>query len=49
METHQLDNDYTVFGEITEGLTVIDKIATVEKGASDRPVKDVKMTIKLVE
>jgi peptidylprolyl isomerase/peptidyl-prolyl cis-trans isomerase B (cyclophilin B) len=46
---HFLDNDYTVFGEITEGLTVIDKIAAVEKGQSDRPVKDVKMTIKLVE
>jgi len=47
--THFLDNEYTVFGEITEGLTVIDKIAAVEKGASDRPVKDVKMTIKILE
>ena len=46
---HFLDNDYTVFGEITDGLTVIDKIAAVEKGPSDRPVKDVKMTIKIVE
>jgi cyclophilin family peptidyl-prolyl cis-trans isomerase len=47
--THFLDNDYTVFGEITEGLGVIDKIAAVEKNASDRPLKDVKMTIKIVE
>ena len=47
--THFLDNDYTVFGEITEGLTVIDKIAAVEKNQADRPVKDVKMTIKIVE
>ncbi len=47
--THFLDNDYTVFGEITDGLTIIDKIAKVEKGPSDRPVKDVKMTIKIVE
>ncbi len=46
---HFLDNDYTVFGQITDGLTVIDKIAAVEKGPSDRPVKDVKMTIKIVE
>jgi cyclophilin family peptidyl-prolyl cis-trans isomerase len=46
---HFLDNDYTVFGEITDGLTVIDKIATVEKNQSDRPNKDVKMTIKIVE
>ena len=47
--THSLDNDYTVFGEITEGLNVISKIATVQKDGSDRPVKDVKMTIKIVE
>ena len=46
---HFLDNEYTVFGEITDGLTVIDKIATVEKDKADRPVKDVKMTIKIVE
>ena len=44
-----LDNAYTVYGEITEGLDVIDKIAAVEKGPGDRPVKDVKMTIKLIE
>ncbi|MCK9218880.1 MAG: peptidylprolyl isomerase [Bacteroidales bacterium] len=44
-----LDGQYTVFGEITEGLDVIDKIAAVEKDRNDRPVKDVKMTIKIVE
>ncbi|MFZ4520847.1 MAG: peptidylprolyl isomerase [Bacteroidales bacterium] len=47
--THQLDNDYTVFGEITEGFDVITKIASVQKDAGDRPVKDVKMTIKMVK
>lgn len=44
-----LDTQYTVFGEITQGLDVIDKIAAVEKDRSDRPVKDVKMTVKIVE
>ncbi len=44
-----LDGQYTVFGELTEGLDVIDKIALVEKDRSDRPVKDVKMTIKIVD
>jgi cyclophilin family peptidyl-prolyl cis-trans isomerase len=47
--THFLDNDYTVFGEITSGFDVITKIASVEKDKSDRPVKDIKMTIKIVE
>ncbi|MDD4849020.1 MAG: peptidylprolyl isomerase, partial [Bacteroidales bacterium] len=44
-----LDGQYTVFGEIVQGLEVIDKIAAVEKDRSDRPLKDVKMTIKLVD
>jgi len=46
---HFLDNNYTVYGEITEGLDVITKIASVQKDGSDRPVKDIKMTIKIVE
>jgi cyclophilin family peptidyl-prolyl cis-trans isomerase len=47
--THFLDNEYTVFGEITSGFDVITKIASVPKDKSDRPTKDVKMTIKMVE
>ena len=47
--THFLDNEYTVFGEITEGLDVISKIATVQKDKSDRPIKDIPMTVKIVE
>ncbi|MEI7723644.1 MAG: peptidylprolyl isomerase [Bacteroidota bacterium] len=46
---HFLDNDYTIFGEITDGFDVITKIASVQKDPSDRPVKDVKMTMKIVE
>lgn len=42
-----LDGDYTVFGEITEGLDVVDKIAVVKTAAGDRPVNEVKMTIEL--
>ena len=47
--THFLDNDYTVFGEITKGFDVITKIASVPKDASDRPVKDIKMTITIIK
>lgn len=43
-----LDNDYTVFGEVVEGLDIIDKIATVPTGDADRPVEDIRMTIKIL-
>lgn len=43
-----LDRNYTVFGEVVEGLDVIDKIADVKTLPGDRPEKDVKMTMKLV-
>ena len=42
-----LDGDYTVFGEVIEGLDVIDKIAVVPSGRNNRPVDDVKMTIRM--
>lgn len=49
MGAHSLDNDYTVFGEVTEGFDVVTKIASVQKDRSDRPMKDIKMTIKILE
>lgn len=36
-----LDGQYTIFGEVTEGLDIIDKIAVVETDYYDRPVQDV--------
>lgn len=42
-----LDNEYTVFGEVVEGLDVIDKIAAVETNPGDRPKTDIKMKVKI--
>ena len=45
----QLDGDYTVFGEVTEGLDVIDAIADVATDRYDRPYEDVTIiTIKRI-
>ena len=44
-----LDDEYTVFGQVVEGLEVIDKIAAVKTGQADRPVEDIYMTIELEE
>ena len=46
--TPHLDGDYTVFGQVVEGLDVIDKIAAVQTEKGDRPSKDVKMKIRLI-
>jgi cyclophilin family peptidyl-prolyl cis-trans isomerase len=46
--TPQLDHEYTVFGHVIQGLDVIDKIAAVKTQPGDRPVKDVKMTIRVI-
>ncbi len=43
-----LDNDYTVYGEVIEGLEILDKIAQVKTAPGDRPLVDVrvvKMTV----
>jgi len=47
--TPQLDGNYTVFGEIYEGLEVIDKIAASPTAPGDRPLADVMMSIKIIE
>ncbi len=38
-----LDGDYTVFGEVTNGMDVVDKIAGVKTYAVDRPVDDIRV------
>lgn len=44
-----LDMQYTVFGEVVEGLDVIDKIASVRVYSSERPYKKIPFQIKLSE
>lgn len=39
--TPWLDFRHTVFGQVVEGMDVVDSIAAVEVGASDKPLKDV--------
>ena len=47
--TPQLDMEYTVFGEVVEGLEVIDKIAAAKVDKRNRPFEDIKMTVKAVK
>ena len=47
--TPHLDGEYTVFGEVIEGLEVVDKIAAVETGRMDVPVKPVTIISVTIE
>lgn len=44
-----LDGQYTVFGEVIEGMDVVDKIEKVETDSSDRPLEDVRIISMSVE
>ncbi len=43
-----LDADYTVFGQVVEGLDVIDAIAAAATDNRDRPAEDVPMQVRVI-
>lgn len=38
-----LDGNYTVFGQVTKGIDIPEKISRVERNSSDRPSKDIQI------
>lgn len=46
----RLDGTYTVFGEVIEGLDVVDKIASIKTDSNDKPLSDIKIIkIKIIK
>lgn len=43
-----LDQQYTVFGQVIEGIEVIDKISAVDVNSANRPLEDIKMKVSIV-
>ena len=42
-----LDGSYTVFGEVIQGLAVVDSIVQAKKNYADRPVEDIPMIVRV--
>jgi peptidyl-prolyl cis-trans isomerase B (cyclophilin B) len=47
--TPWLDFRHTVFGQVFEGMDVVDAIATVKTGMADKPIEDVKINEMVIE
>ena len=47
--TPHLDGEYTVFGEVENGLEVIGKIANMPRDANNRPLSDIRMHIEILK
>ena len=47
--TPHLDQNYTVYGEVVSGIEMIDAIAELKTGPSDRPVEDVSMMVSVLK
>lgn len=47
--TPHLDGDYTVFGKVVSGMSVVDKIAKLETDNTDQPYEDVKIGLNVIK
>lgn len=47
--TPHLDGQYTVFGEVEEGLDIVDQIQQAATGRGDRPIEDIEMKMEVID
>lgn len=44
-----LDQDYTVFGEVVEGMELLDTLSALKMNKEDAPLKNVRMQIRMIK
>ena len=47
--TPHLDGQYTVFGEVEEGLDIVDQIQQAATDRGDRPIEDIEMKMEVID
>ena len=47
--TPHLDRNYTVYGEVVQGMEMVDKISKTATNDNDRPLTDYKMTVTILK
>jgi peptidyl-prolyl cis-trans isomerase B (cyclophilin B) len=48
-DSYFLDKQYTVFGEVTSGMDVVDKIVNQQRDKNDNPLERAEMKVRIVE
>ncbi|MEX5219176.1 MAG: peptidylprolyl isomerase [Nitrospira sp.] len=48
-DSHFLDWQYTVFGEVESGMDVVDKVVNIKRDGRDNPLERVEMTVTIAE
>ncbi|MFK8061291.1 MAG: peptidylprolyl isomerase [Polaribacter sp.] len=46
---HHLNNEHTVFGEVISGFNTMDKISRVKVGVDEWPIKDIRITVEILD
>lgn len=46
---HRLDGDYTVFGQVIQGMSVIEQIVRVKRDGTDEPLKPITLKVEIIQ
>ncbi len=48
-DSHFLDRQYTVFGEVVKGIEIADRIVSQPRDSRDNPLERIEMTVRIIE